>query len=63
MKFTTACQDHQAGKSAVKCLSQGHNGMTRVGFEPRLGYIDHNQGRRSFFFRGGGKFQKKGTFC
>ena len=44
MKFTTAFQDHQAGKSAVKCLSQGHNRMTRVGFEPRLGYVDHNHG-------------------
>ena len=33
--FRTACQDHQAGESAVKCLSQGHNRMAQVGFEPR----------------------------
>ena len=31
----TACQDHQAGENAVKCLSQGHNRMAQVGFEPR----------------------------
>ena len=35
LKFRTACQDHQAGESVVKCLSQGHNRMERVGFEPR----------------------------
>ena len=35
MKFTTACQDHQAGESAVKYLSQGHNRMARAGFELR----------------------------
>ena len=35
MKSRTAWQDRQAGKSAVKCLSQGHNKMARVGFEPR----------------------------
>ena len=35
MKFKIACQDHQAGESAVKCLSQGYNRMARVGFEPR----------------------------
>ena len=23
--FRTACQDHQTGKSAIKCLSQKHN--------------------------------------
>ena len=27
LKFRTASQNHQAGKSAVKCLSQGHNRM------------------------------------
>ena len=27
-------------ESAVKCLSQGHNRMGRVGFEPRP--FDHN---------------------
>ena len=35
-KFRTACQDHQAGECAVKCPSQGHKRMARVGFEPRL---------------------------
>ena len=34
-KFRTACQDYQAGKIAVKCLSQGHHKMARVDFEPR----------------------------
>ena len=34
-KFRTSCQDHIAGENAVKCLSQGHNRMARVGFEPR----------------------------
>ena len=31
----TLCQRHQAGESTVRCLSQGHNSMVRVGFEPR----------------------------
>ena len=35
MKFGTACQHHEAGENAVKCLSQGHNRIARVGFEPR----------------------------
>ena len=35
MKFRTACQDHQAEESAVKCLSQKHNRMARVGFDPQ----------------------------
>ena len=30
-----ACQDHQAGESAVKYLFQGHNRMAQVGFQPR----------------------------
>ena len=34
MKFRNACQDRQAGESAVKCLSQGHNRIVRVGFQP-----------------------------
>ena len=34
-EIKTACQDHQAGQSAVKCLSQGHNKMVQVVFEPR----------------------------
>ena len=34
-KIKTTCRDHQAGESAVKCLSQGHNRMVQVGFEPR----------------------------
>ena len=34
MKFRTACQDRQAGESAVKSLPQGHKRMERVGFEP-----------------------------
>ena len=25
----------QAGESAVKCFSEGHNRMVRIGFEPR----------------------------
>ena len=33
MKFRTACQ-HQAGESTVKCLSQAHDRMARVGFKP-----------------------------
>ena len=32
----TACQDRQAGESAIKCLFQRHNRMARVGFEPKL---------------------------
>ena len=35
MKFRTACQDRQAGESAVRSLSLGHNRIARVGFEPR----------------------------
>ena len=35
MKFRTACQDRQAGKSAAKCLFQGHDRMTLIGFELR----------------------------
>ena len=35
LKCRTACQDHQAEESAVKCLSQAHSRMARVGFEPR----------------------------
>ena len=30
-----ACQDCQAKKSAVKCLSQEHNRMAQVGFKPK----------------------------
>ena len=33
LKFRTACQDYQAGKSVVKCLSQGHNRRVQVSFE------------------------------
>ena len=33
--FVSACQDHQAGKIAIKCLFHGHNRMARVGFKPR----------------------------
>ena len=36
----TVCQDHQAGKSAVKCLSQGHNRMARVGLNRDR--VDHD---------------------
>ena len=32
LKFKTTCQDHQAGESTVKCLSQKHNRVARVGF-------------------------------
>ena len=35
MKSRTARQDRQAERSVVKCLSQGHNRMARVGFEQR----------------------------
>ena len=35
IKFRIACQDYQAGESAVKCRSQGHNRMVQVEFEPR----------------------------
>ena len=39
-----ACQDHQAEKTAVKRLSQGHNEMARVGVEPKSSL---SQSRRS----------------
>ena len=42
MKFRTACQDSRAGESAVNCLSQGHNRMARVHFEPRLRLLQSN---------------------
>ena len=42
MKFRTTCQDHQAGKSTLKYLSQGHNRMARVGFE--RDHVDHLHG-------------------
>ena len=29
------CKFNKAGESALKCLSQGHNRMARVGFKPR----------------------------
>ena len=35
LKLRTGCQDQRAGKSAVKCLSQGHKSMVEVGFELR----------------------------
>ena len=35
MKFRNACQDHQAGESAIKCLSQEHNKNAQVDFKPR----------------------------
>ena len=35
LKFRTACQDRQAGESAVESLSQGYNRMARVGFGQR----------------------------
>ena len=34
-EIRTACQDRQAGRSAVRCYSQGHNRIARLGFEPR----------------------------
>ena len=43
-KNRTACQDHQAEESIVKCLSRGHNRMARVDFELRL---CRSQSRRS----------------
>ena len=42
MKFKTVCQDHQTGENAVKCLSQEHNRMARVGL--KLNHVDHNHG-------------------
>ena len=27
LKFSTACQDHQAGEKVVKCLSKRYNGI------------------------------------
>ena len=38
--FRTAYREHQAGKSTVKCLFQGHKRMVEVGFE--LSYAGHN---------------------
>ena len=35
-KIKTVCQNCQAGKTALKCLSQGHNRIARVGFKPKL---------------------------
>ena len=34
-EISTACQDLQAGDSVVKRLSQGHNRIARVDFQPR----------------------------
>ena len=44
LKFETACQDRQAGESAVKCLSQGNNRMAQIGFKPRSSQL---QSKRS----------------
>ena len=33
-EISTACQDRQAKKSAVKRLSEGYNRIARVGFQP-----------------------------
>ena len=42
-KFRIACQDCQAGKSVVKCISQGHKRIKRIA---RVGFnrdhVDHN---------------------
>ena len=35
-------QESQAGESAVKCLSQGHNRMAQVGLNQD--HVDHNHG-------------------
>ena len=35
-----ACQDCQTEESVVKCLSQGHNRIVQVGFEPS--HADHS---------------------
>ena len=35
LKFRTDCQDHQGGKSALRCLFQRHQRMAQIGFEPR----------------------------
>ena len=32
-KIRTACQKHQAGAKAVKCLSKKHNKAVQIGFE------------------------------
>ena len=42
MKFISACQNHQEGESAEKCLSQRTQQKTLVGFEARP--FDHNHG-------------------
>ena len=34
-RIVTACQDHQAEESAVKCHFQVFSRMARVGFKPR----------------------------
>ena len=34
-EISTAWQDRQAGESAAKCLSQGHNRIARVAFQPQ----------------------------
>ena len=35
LQFRTPCQDHQAGESSIKCLSQEQNRMAQVSFELR----------------------------
>ena len=34
-EIRTACQNHQAGESAIKCLSKKQKRTARVGFESR----------------------------
>ena len=43
-EIQTRLKDCQAGESAVKCLSQGHNRMAQVGFKPKT---CRSQSRRS----------------
>ena len=35
LQFRTPFQNHQAGKSSIKCLSQEQNRVVQVDFEPR----------------------------
>ena len=40
MKFRIACQDCQAGESAIQCLSQGHNRTVQV--VSNQDHVNHN---------------------
>ena len=42
MTLISACQDQQAGISAIKCLSQGHNRMVQMVLNQE--HVDHKHG-------------------